>query len=116
MSDKPATPDDVPVERVERPTGNIFGKTLNKLRGERRMAVEGAKQKMLERHKIDYKNRNKYKIVEDRVVMPNGKEVTELRLYELIDGAVVTINTDVSSELQGGINYLKEFQPYEPNK
>lgn len=111
MANKPV---EVPTEIVERPSGNLFGKTLKKLRGMRHMAVEQAKHLMLERHKIDYMNRDKYKIVEDCIVLPSGKEVTELRLYQLVDAAVITIDTEVKSELQGGIQFLREFNDGTP--
>lgn len=99
----------VPEEVVERPAGNMFGRMLNKYRSAKRMAVMDAKNKLYERHKITYQNQNRYKIVIDRVVLPSGKEVEELRLYELIDAAVVTVNPDITTELQGGISNLGEF-------
>ncbi len=107
MIDKPV---EVETEYVERPSGNLFGKTLNKMRGEKKMAIMNAKNKMFERHKIEYRNQKYYRIVEDRVVLPGGREVTELRLYQLIDAAVVTVKSDVTSELEGGINHLLEFK------
>ena len=100
---------EVETEVVERPTGNLFGKTLSKLRDERIMAVMSARQKMFERHKISFNNQDKYKIVQERLVVPSGKEVIELRLYQLIDGATVTITSEIKSELAGGIHKLKEF-------
>lgn len=104
MSDK-----EIATEQVERPAGNLFGKMLNRVRGERMSAVSNAKSKMLTRHNITYLDYDKYKIVEDRIAHRDGREVIELRLYELKDAAVITINTDVRSELQGGINNLMEF-------
>ncbi|MGI9028144.1 MAG: hypothetical protein ACR2FM_04900 [Candidatus Saccharimonadales bacterium] len=99
-----------PNSETERPANNLFGKTLNKLRGERMSAVGDAKSKMMARHNISPRDHNKYKIVEDRTVRHrDGQETIELRLYELKDAAVVTISTSVTSELQGGINNLREF-------
>lgn len=100
---------DVPEEQVERPSGNMFGKMLNKYRSAKKMAIWDAKNKLFERHKVTYRNANQYKIVEDKIVLPSGKEVTELRLYELIDAAVVTVNPDITTELEGGIKKLREF-------
>lgn len=101
---------DVPVEHVERPSGNLLGKSFNQIRYARKMEIEKAKRLMFERHKVTYRNEKYYKIVEDKVVTPGGKEFTELRLYQLIDGAVVTIKPEVTSELEGGINHLLEFK------
>lgn len=106
----------VPEEQVERPRGNMFGKMLQRYRSAKTMAVHNAKATMFTRHKIDYKNQNRYKIVEDRVVLPSGKEVIELRLYELIDGCAITITANADHTIDGGINQLREFRPYEPPK
>ncbi len=100
---------EIETEQVDRPRGLLLGRTLNKLRGERFNAMQAAKNKMFDRHGITYRDRNKYKIVEDRITHRDGKEVIEIRLYELKDAAVVTIKTDVTTELQGGINNLVEF-------
>lgn len=99
----------VPEEQVERPTGNLFGKTLSKLKFTKWSAVDDAKRQLFKRHSIDFKNADQYKIVEDRIVGRNGEERIELRLYELKDAAVVTIKSEVTSELQGGIKNLREF-------
>lgn len=100
---------EVEIERIDRPPGFLFGRTLNKLRGQRIDAVANAKSKMLKHHKIGYKELSRYKIVEDRIVHRDGHEVIELRLYELKDAAVVTINTSVVTDLSAGINKLREF-------
>lgn len=101
---------DVPVEYVERPKGHLLGKAFNQIRGLRNMEIEKAKRLMFERHKVTYRNQKYYKIVEDKVVTPGGKEFTELRLYQLIDGAVLTIKPEVTAKLEGGINHLMEFK------
>lgn len=107
MTDKPKI--EVETEYVERPKGNMFGKMLSKHRNAKFVAMLDAKNKLFERHKITYRNQNYYKLVEDRVVLPSGKEIIEMRLYQLVDAAVVTMNSDVTTELAGGINQLREF-------
>jgi hypothetical protein len=109
LPDVPDVPD-VPEEAIERPHGNMFGKLLNKYRLAKRNAIMDAKRKMFERHKVERHNEKYYKIVSDRVVLPNGKEVIELRLYQLIEGVVVTVNPDLTTEIEGGINHLLEFK------
>lgn len=110
MPEKPEKPTEVETEYVDRPRGNLFGKMLSKHRSAKMSALMDAKQKLFARYKINYRNQKYYKIVEDRVVLPSGKEVIEMRLYQLIDAAVVTMNSDVTTDLSGGINQLKEFQ------
>lgn len=112
MADLPA----VPEEQVERPRGNMFGKMLSAYKSAKWSALHDAKQAMFDRHKVTRSNENKYKLVEDRVVLPSGKEVIELRLYELIDGCAITITANADHQLEGGINQLREFRPYEPPK
>ena len=94
----------------------MFGKMLNRYRFAKWSALNDAKQTMFDRHKVTRDNENRYKLVEDRVVLPSGKEVIELRLYQLIDGCAITITAEANHEIEGGINKLKEFQPYEPPK
>ena len=108
MADKKLPP--VPEEEIERPKGNLFGKMLKHYRSEKAMALYNAKNKLFERHSIDFRNSNQYKVVQDRIVLPNGKEVIELRLYKLIDGAAITIETNATSTLEGGISNLREFK------
>lgn len=107
--DKPVLPD-VPEEEIERPRGNMFGKLLNNYRFAKSNAIFEAKRKMFERHKVERHNEKYYKVVSDRVVLPSGKEVVELRLYQLIEGAVVTVKGDLTTEIEGGINHLLEFK------
>lgn len=101
---------EVPVEYVDRPKQNMMGKLLNRYRSEKSMALMAAKHKLFERHGVDYKNANQYKMVEDRVVLPSGKEVIELRLYQLIDGAAITIEANATATTEGGISNLREFK------
>lgn len=112
MADQSIKPEHVETETVERPKSNMLGKMLNRLRGERTMAVETVKHKMLEHYKVGFKDRGKYKFVEDRVTLPSGKEVVELRLYKLIDGATITLDVGITSDIEAGISNLKEFRPH----
>jgi hypothetical protein len=99
----------VEVEYGLRPKG-MFSKLLNRYRNTKRAAISDAKSKLFARYEIDFNKESLYKIVEDCVVLPSGKEIIELRLYKLEDAAIVTINTDMTTELEGGINYLREFR------
>ena len=112
MADQSIKPKDVETETIERPKSNVFGNMLNRLRGERVSVVETVKHKMLEHYKIGFKDRGKYKFVEDRVTLPSGKEVIEVRLYKLIDGATITLDVGITSDIEAGISNLKEFRSH----
>lgn len=87
----------------------MFGKLLNRVRFERTMAREKAETALWERNNLgNPTKRDGYKLAETKVVHKDGKEVTELRLYKLIDAAVVTISSEVSSEIVDGIHKLRE--------
>lgn len=90
--------------------GNLFGKMLNKYRAIRSLAISDAMVKLKQRHEITSQKENQYKIEEHTVVMPSGDEVIELRLYQLVDAAIVTVEGDVTTSLQGGIKNLREFR------
>lgn len=87
----------------------LMGKLLNRVRFERIMARERAEAGLWKRNNLENpKTREGYKLAETKVVYTDGKEVTELRLYKLIDAAVVTISSEVSSEIVDGIHKLRE--------
>lgn len=107
MADVPL---EIETESIKRPDGNMFGKMLNHIRSIKELEKSKVKQKMFARHNITPRNMKHYKLVEDRTITPHGTEFIELRLYQLIDGAVITIKPDVKAETEGGIKHLLEFK------
>lgn len=87
----------------------LMGKLLSRVRFERKIARERAEAALWERNNLSNPTtRDGYKLAETKVVHRDGKEVTELRLYKLIDAAVVTVSSEVHSEIAEGIGRLRE--------
>lgn len=95
---------------------NSLGKVFNQLRIKR--------QQMRERAEIDLWRRNNlspeqkgYRIAESRVRLPDGTEFVELRLYQLIDAAVVSLDIELTENIKEGISHLHDFNsdPTHPN-
>lgn len=79
---------------------NIYGKMLNRLRYERQVAREQAEADIWKRNGLDNPNqRNGYKLAETQRVNRDGTEITELRLYKLIDSATIVLSAEVSAQI-----------------
>jgi hypothetical protein len=49
-----------------------------------------------------------YKLAETQAVKANGKEVVEYRLYKLIDCSVVTMDAEITTHVETGLNSIHE--------
>lgn len=88
---------------------NTFGRLLNIYRQKKQYAIEAARTSLEQRNGVDYKNAQTFKLEERELPMPNGKNVTEIRLWKLVDAAVVTIDPDVEVTTKGGVTALGDF-------
>lgn len=87
----------------------MFGKLLNRVRYERMIARDKAERELWKRNNLDNPaQREGYKLAETKVVHRDGKEVTELRLYKLIDASVITVESEVRSMMEAGVEKLRE--------
>lgn len=93
----------------DKPQATMFGKLLNRVRAERKLAYQKAEQDLWKRNKLDNPaQREGYKIAETTTVYRDGREEKELRLYKLVDAAVVTINSEIHSTIENGTDKLRE--------
>lgn len=93
---------------------NIFGQLLNLYHTKKQMAIQSAKDTLQQRNGVDYRNDQAFKLDEREVALPDGKTVTEIRLWKLVDAVVVSVDPEVKVETKDGITALGDFHA-DPN-
>lgn len=89
---------------MERGKKTLLGKTLSALRFERQQARQKAARDLWERNGMaNPKTRSGHKLAETTTLQQDGTEVTEYRLYKLIDRSLVTISSSVSTKITTGV-------------
>lgn len=84
---------------------NVLGKMMDRLRKARLHTKTLAIDELWERNGLGTgQAREGYKLAETQRVDRNGSEITEYRLYKLIDRSVVTISADINTEVATGLD------------
>lgn len=95
------------VEPQKQPT--MMGKLLSRVHSARYFSYREAEAALWKRNKLENPTkRDGYKIAETSVVHRDGTEYKELRLYKLIDAAIVKISSEVNVETTFGTDKLRE--------
>jgi hypothetical protein len=103
-----------PMPWLSRPA-TMVGKLMSRVHNARYWSHQEAMDELWKRNDLENPTlRGDYKLEESEVVYKNGTEVRELKLYKLVDAAVVTIETQISSNAQMGTEYLREKQQHVP--
>jgi hypothetical protein len=84
-----------------------FGKLLTEYRRTREQARAQAIAELWKRNKLA-PNDPGYKLAETPMVKKDGSEVTEYRLYKLIDAQVVTVGAEVTTQVEQGVSAVRE--------
>lgn len=89
--------------------GTMFGKLLTRVHNARHYSRLQAQNELWRRNGLEKaEKREGYKIAETKEMHRDGTEVVEYRLYKLIDASVVTLSSEVKSEVVTGIKALRE--------
>ena len=86
---------------------NMFGKLLTRVQAERKSSRERTIADLWRRNKLN-PNANGYKLAETQIINRQGAEITEYRLYQLVDCTVVTITSEVTAAVETGLRALPE--------
>lgn len=82
----------------------LFGKLLNRVHTARELTAIEAKNELWHRHGLGKPaDRVGYKIAETKKMNYDGTEITEYRLYKLIDVARVTVSARIETEIVTGL-------------
>lgn len=82
---------------------NLMGSLLGVLQHERYAAKKKTEEDLWANNGLkDPKSRDGYRMAETSTIY-NGAEITEYRLYKLLDSARVTIGAEVSTKVEHGI-------------
>jgi hypothetical protein len=89
------------------PAKTVFSKIMGRVAMARLETRRQAERELWERNGLgNPKLRDGYKLAQTDSVARDGTEVTEYRLYKLIDAATVTIKSEVKSTIKLGIAEL----------
>lgn len=81
----------------------LMGSLLNKVRFEREQTRRAAIQKLYDDNGLSNPaRRDGYKVAETTTLARDGVEITEYRLYKLIDSVVTRVGTTVDAEIKQG--------------
>lgn len=87
----------------------MMGKLLSRVHSARYFSRQQAEDELWKRNKLDNPTkRDGYKLAETAIVHRDGTEYKELRLYKLVDAAIVKISSEVNVETSFGIENLRE--------
>ena len=87
----------------------MMGKLLSRVHNARYLSRQQAIEDLWKRNGMENpKTRDGHKLAETAVIQRDGTEVTEYRLYKLIDATVVTVAAEVNTEVKLGIENLRE--------
>lgn len=90
-------------ELPERPGKTLMGSLLSTVRFERAEARRKAISELYARNGLENPvTRNGYKVAETSTLSRDGTEITEYRLYKLIDSQVTRVSTTVDVENKQG--------------
>lgn len=88
---------------------NDLGKLLLQVKRARDNGLDKIREKLWDSHAIPYEQRGTlYKMDEEEFVR-RGREVTEVRLWKLVDAAILELEPNVKVEIQEGRNALRDF-------
>lgn len=85
----------------------MLGDLLTKVQKERKFSREQAIKELYKRNGVG-SNSPGYKLAETAVIHDDGREVTEYRLYELIDSTVTTLTAEVNMLVETGIEQVSD--------
>lgn len=88
---------------------NLFGQLLNQWRLTKHASIDAARTRLEQRNKVDWSNNQAYKLEETEIKLPNGHEITEIRLWKLVDAEVVRMTSSVEAQTQEGVTALGDF-------
>lgn len=88
---------------------NMFGKLLTRVQNTRKMARTQAVADLWRRNKLN-PNTGGYRLAETDMVQRDGTEITEYRLYKLIDCSVVTVRSEVKHSIETGLGAAIEMK------
>lgn len=94
----------------ENPETTMFGKLLTTVQQTRKLAHETAIKDLWRRNELR-ENAPGYKIAETKAIHRDGREVTEYRLYKLIDATVTTVKAEVTTLVETGSDKAIEMKP-----
>ena len=87
----------------------MMGKLLSRVHLARWQSRDQAERELWKRNGLDNPTkRDGYKLAETAVVHRDGTEYKELRLYKLVDAAIVKISSEVNVETTFGVDKLRE--------
>lgn len=89
----------------------MFGKLLTVVQQQRKLAHVMAMSDLWKRNNLS-PNASGYKIAETKAIHRDGREVTEYRLYKLIDATVTTISTEVTTSIETGPDKAVEMKTW----
>jgi hypothetical protein len=89
----------------------MFGKLLTSVQQQRQLAHDMALKDLWGRNGLS-PNAAGYKIAETKAIHRDGREVTEYRLYKLIDASVTTIKAEVTSSVEIGADKAVEMKSW----
>lgn len=90
----------------------MFGKLLTSVQQQRKLAHEQALRDLWKRNDLS-PGAAGYKIAETKAIHRDGREVTEYRLYKLIDASVTTIKAEVTSSVETGADKAVEMKSFD---
>ena len=85
---------------TKKPT--LLGKTLSTLRMERQLVRDRAVSELWKRNNLK-PDAEGYRVAETSTIQRDGVEVTEYRLYQLVDRAVVRVSSKITTGVEYGI-------------
>ena len=88
-------------------TGSMFGKLLTEVQAQRKFVRERAIADLWRRNKLT-PSAPGYKLAETVTVQSDGSEITEYRLYKLVDCSVTTLTSEVHANTETGLNSIHE--------
>lgn len=89
----------------------MFGGLLTSVQQQRKLAHEQAVRDLWARNGLN-QNAPGYKIAETKAIHRDGREVTEYRLYKLIDATVTTIKAEVIASIETGADKAVETRSW----
>jgi hypothetical protein len=85
----------------------MFGKLLTEIQAQRKFTRERAMADLWRRNKLS-PGAPGYRLAEAPTVQADGSEITEYRLYRLVDATVTTISSQVKAETDNGVQAIHE--------
>lgn len=95
----------------------MMGKLLSRVHSARYFSRQQAEDALWKKNGLDNPTKRKgYKLAETSTIHRDGTEYKELRLYKLVDAAIVKISSEVNVETTFGVENLREYQDGVTNK